>query len=569
MLVKPHKVRKLNALPEVSLASLQYTAGSVRISTQLSDMYTSSWPTLDIPKCNLLSYLFPDGATASDKPIWRNAQDPEHCLSAVQTLSLIKRIAIGLDKLGVATQQVVLTFTPNHIYVPAVYLATAGSKRCFTGVSPAYTAREVAHQMKAVEPAVVLIHDTLLETGIAAATEANIPLDRLFVFSESPEVQHPMHSIRDWRSILASVEESKTWSWDPLEGDIAARTVAVVNFSSGTTGLPKGVCITHHNLVANSVQAIFCRYQTTMDARTHQNSERWLAFLPLYHAYSQLFTINIALKLRISVYVLTKFSFEGLLDSVQRYRITTIQAVPPLLVMLAKRPETANYDLRSLEYILSGGAPLAKDLQNEVARRFNLVVAQGFGMSETTCCAFVTPGLVADTSGSIGNLLPNTGTSVEPPRLSRVRDITDCKLSAEACLLDEYDHEVTQEGQPGELCLRGPQMMLEYWKNEQATKETIDPSGWLRTGDVAVTKGGRWWIVDRRKELIKVNVGHSSDTGVAEHKLTHSGPSSRTCRAGSCATRIPCYCRCSSRWNHHPWRRTSSSVCCAAAWLSR
>jgi 4-coumarate--CoA ligase len=373
-------------------------------------MYTSPWPSLEVPKCNLLSYIYSDDAPASGNQIWRDAQRPDHSLSAAETLALIKRFAVGLDNRGISSQAVVLTFTPNHIYVPPIYLATVGSKRCFSGVSPAYTAREVAHQMRAVEPAIVLIHPELLDTGIAAAEEANIPLERLFLFSDAAEIQAPVRSVRDWKELLACNEESTAWKWEPLKGDIATRTVAVVNFSSGTTGLPKGVCITHHNLVANAIQAIYCRYEAGAGTNNNPSAEIWLAFLPLYHAYSQLFTITIALKLQIPVYVMTNFSFEALLAAVQRFRITTIQAVPPLLIMLAKRPETAKYDVRSLDYILSGGAPLAKDLQNEVMDRFNLVVAQGFGMSETTCCAFITPGLLPDRSGSIGHLLPNTGT---------------------------------------------------------------------------------------------------------------------------------------------------------------
>ena len=323
---------------------------------------------------------------------------------------MIKRFATGLNSLCVKPQQVVMTFTPNHIYVPLVYLATAGSKRCFTGVSPAYTRSEVAYQMKAVEPAIVMIHESLLETGKSAAADAGIPISRLYVFSDSREVPATPGGVQDWRNILASDPDSEDWCWDPLSGEVATTTVAVINFSSGTTGLPKGVCITHHNLVANAAQAIYVRYQAIPDAIKHQEAEQWLAFLPLYHAYSQLFTINIALKLEVTVYVMKKFSFETLLQCVQQYKISTIHAVPPLLVMLAKRAEVTKYDLSSLKYILSGGAPLGKDLQIEVMKRFNLVVAQGFGMSETTCSAFLIPGTTADSTGSIGNLMPNTGT---------------------------------------------------------------------------------------------------------------------------------------------------------------
>lgn len=390
---------------------------------------------------------------------------------------------MGLDQLGIGQREAVMVFTPNHLFVPMVYLAAAGSRRHFTGANPIYTVNEVAHQMKAIEAAVVLIHPTLLETGIAAAKIANISLDRLFIFADT---EHPTTSgVRDWRMIIASDEDSASWKWDPLDGDAATRTTAVINFSSGTTGLPKGVCITHHNLIANSAQAIFNKFQGTgYSIKNPGPPERWLAFLPLYHAYSQLFTINIACKLQIPVYVMHKFVFDDYLKYIQQFKITAIQLVPPVLVMMAKRPEIARYDISSVKHLLSGAAPLSSDLQNELMNRFNnMVICQAWGMTETTCGGIGTPGLTKDLTGSIGYLFPNT----------------------EARLVNENGEDLTTDGEPGELWLRGPQIMREYWKNEQATQESVTPDGWFKTGDVAVVKKGKWWIVDRKKELIKVN----------------------------------------------------------------
>jgi acyl-CoA synthetase (AMP-forming)/AMP-acid ligase II len=338
--------------------------------------------------------------------------------------------------------------------------------------------------MKAIEAAVVLIHPSLLDTGVAAAEKAGVNRDRLFVFSDAE--CETTNGVRDWRSMVASESEARSWTWDPLAGEASTQTVAAINFSSGTTGLPKGVCVSHHSLIANSSQVIFNKYHGTPYSAENPGPERWLAFLPLYHAYSQLWTINIACRLQVPVYVMQKFVFEDFLKYVEKYRITTLQLVPPVLVMLSKRPETAKYNLRSLRHILCGAAPLSSELQNDVSRRFNLVICQGWGMTETTCAGIMMPGMVEDQTGSIGYLLPNT----------------------EAMLVDEDGKEVTdlEQGRPGELWLRGPQMLLGYWRNEQATRESKTEDGWFKTGDVAVCKdGGKWWIVDRKKELIKVN----------------------------------------------------------------
>ncbi|KAL6245298.1 hypothetical protein RBB50_008073 [Rhinocladiella similis] len=440
--------------------------------------FTSPWPHLDIPKCNILSYLYPPGTIPSEQPVWINASRPSDNLSPAQMLSWIRRFAVGLDKLGVGEKEVILVLSPNQIPVSIVYLAAAGSKRCFTGVNPIYTAPEVAHQMKAIQAAVVLVHPSLLQTGLVAAKLANIPTDRIFSFSDNEEQAPTSLGVKDWRSILASETDANSWQWDSLQGDEAAQTTAVVNFSSGTTGLPKGVCITHYNLVANSAQAIVNESQ----GERGQQKENWLAFLPLYHAYSQLFTINIACKLQVRVYIMPKFILEDFLRYIQKFKITTIQLVPPVVVMMAKRSEMAKYDIGSVKSMVSGAAPLSSDLQNEVVSRFGVNLRQAFGMSETTCAGIMTPRAAKNVVGSIGCLLPNT----------------------EARLVGEEGEEITKDGQPGELWLKGPQVMLEYWRNGEATRDSLS-EGWLKTGDVALTREGRWWIVDRKKELIKVN----------------------------------------------------------------
>ncbi|KIV93841.1 hypothetical protein PV10_05026 [Exophiala mesophila] len=443
--------------------------------------YRSPYPPIDIPKCNILSYLFPSDKPLSEKPLWIDAANPSHSLSPAQMLLWIKRLAAGLDRIGVGESQAILVFTPNHLYVPVAYLAAAGSKRFFTGVNPIYTVGEAALQMKTVSAAVVLVHPSLLDTGVAAAKQANIPADRVFLFSDTPT--ETTKGIKDWRTLVASEDEARSWQWDPLEGEAALNTIATINFSSGTTGIPKGVCITHRNLIANASQSIHNKYVGTPYSGDRPRPERWLTFLPLYHAYSQLWTINIACKLGFPAYIMSKFVFEDFLKYIQKYRITEMQVVPPIIVMLAKRAETAKYDISSVKRIICGAAPLSGDLQNEVNRRFGLTIGQAWGMTETTCVGIMIPGETDDKTGSIGHLLPNT----------------------EAKLVDEEENEIKEPGTPGELWLRGPQMLKAYWNNPQATRDSITAEGWFKTGDVAVCKDNNWWIVDRKKELIKVN----------------------------------------------------------------
>jgi 4-coumarate--CoA ligase len=449
--------------------------------------YKSPYKDLEIPQCNILSYLFPEGEQPSDKPVWIDAANPEHNISPKQMLLWVKRFAAGLDNLGVPKNKAVMVYTPNHLYVSMAYLGAAGSCRMFTGANPTYTANEVTHQLNTIEAALFFVHPDLLENGIKAAKQAGLPLSKVYQFSETQQPTSS-HGVKDWRSMLASESAAQSWTWDPLSGEASTKQICCVNFSSGTTGLPKGVCISHHSLIANTSQCIHNKfYDTDHTPEKPDPKEKWLAMLPLYHAYSQLWTINIACKLKVvPVYIMSKFIYEDFLKYIEKYKITTLQTVPPVIIMLSKRPETQKYNLESVNHLLSGAAPLKKEMQNDVSKKLGCVIAQGWGMTETTCAGIMIPGFLNDDSGSIGWLLPNT----------------------EAKLVDEEGNEVTGDGARGELLLRGPQIMMGYWKREDATKEAIDSEGWFRSGDVALLEDGkqgqRWWIVDRMKELIKV-----------------------------------------------------------------
>ncbi|RMZ76523.1 hypothetical protein DV738_g4919, partial [Chaetothyriales sp. CBS 135597] len=465
-------------------------------------VFNSLYPDLDIPQCNILTYLFGDGQNQPTTPLWIEAANPSHSLSVEQMLSWIKRLGSGLDKLGVPKAGAIMVFSPNHLYVPVAYLAAAGSQRLFTGANPSYTAHEVAHQIKTIEASILLVHPSLLKTGLAAAKEAGLSFDRVYQFA-GEESQPSAEGIRDWTSILPSHSEAQSWKWDDLRGKPSTETTAAINFSSGTTGLPKGTCITHYNLVSNASQSIYLRLVgSPFSVQKPNPAERWLAFLPLYHAYSQLWTINIVCKLRVPVYVMAKFELVPFLSYIEKYKITSLQAVPPVLVMLAKRPETSKYDLSSINHILCGAAPLSQTLQRELSTKLGCVIGQGWGMTETTCVGTMSVGTVdQDNSGSIGQLTPNT----------------------QIKLIDDDGNEATGEGARGELVVRGPQIMKEYWRNEQVTRECKDAEGWFWTGDIALHRDGKFWIVDRKKELIKVNGLQVAPAELEAVLLEHEG----------------------------------------------
>ena len=240
--------------------------------------------------------------------------------------------------------------------------------------------------------------------------------------------------------------------------------------------------ISHQNVIANVCQSLYMRELEQPYKQSEAPPERWLGFLPLYHAYGQLWSISAAAVNQTPCYFMRSFNYEKFLENIQKHKVTHIQTAPPVLVMLAKRPETEKYDLSSLVNILCGAAPLSKELQNEVSARCNLKVVQTWGMTEVTCSSLHVPGGLDDRSGSVGYIDPN----------------------AEMKLINDDGKEVGPD-ERGEIHVRGPNVCLGYWRNEKATKDSFDEDGFLRTGDVAICDDKGWyWIVDRKKELIKV-----------------------------------------------------------------
>lgn len=247
----------------------------------------------------------------------------------------------------------------------------------------------MVYQIQNTECKVILAHPSLVKHALDAAEGAGFPKERVFQLSEEPA--GPLHGVRDWREMIGTPAEADTYHWKPMTPQEAKTTVATVNYSSGTTGLPKGVMVSHANLIANAEQHIFMKYEgKPFNAQNHP-PERWIGFLPLYHAYGQLWCCIMAIKLNVPIYIMKKFQYADFLQIIQDRKITHLQVAPPILVMLAKRPETANYNLSSVTDVLCGAAPLSRELQNDIMKRFGMQINQGWGMTEVTTGAVMVP----------------------------------------------------------------------------------------------------------------------------------------------------------------------------------
>lgn len=437
---------------------------------------------IDIPATNILDYVFPEGKEASDQPVWIDADDTTNSLSPKQLLYWVERLGAGLEKLGFNYGDAIMMVSSNHIFIPVLYLGIAGAGRVFTGGNPAYGVQELSFQLDNTGAKAIFVQPQYLETVLKVAEKNGFPRERIYLFDDKP-CSSGDRGIEDWRTMLAPEAESKEWTWHSMTAQESGSTMAVLNYSSGTTGLPKGVMVSHQNIIANAEQSLFMRrLEQPWSSDKDAPPERWLGFLPLYLAYGQLWSITAAAVSLTPCFVMRSFNWEKWLMHVQTHRITHFQTATPVLVMLAKRPETKHYDLSSLVNILCGGAPLSMELQNEVSDKLNLKIVQTWGMTEVTCSCLHVPGGRDDRSGSVGVVDPN----------------------AEIKIVGDDGNEV-EVGERGEIHVRGPNITMGYWKNEQATNDTYYGDGWLKTGDVVTRDDSGWhWIVDRKKELIKV-----------------------------------------------------------------
>ncbi|KAJ5771322.1 uncharacterized protein N7511_003373 [Penicillium nucicola] len=453
--------------------------------------YKSRW-TIDIPDTHLASLLLksPTAPLSKTHKCYLEAACPDaHYLTTHDFRLWSQRLAAGLRKAGLKQGDRILLFSGNDLFFPVVFMGTIMAGGIFTGANPTFVARELAYQLQDSGAKYLLCATASLATGLEAAQLANLPMTSVFAFDNgvydgqtSPPPNCPCPY---WSDLLASPAEGAAFTWDDLNTpSLSSRTLAL-NYSSGTTGRPKGVEITHKNYVANMLQ--YCHLPSlNPDYEGRLARARWLCFLPMYHAMAQNIFIAAALYRSTPVYIMPKFDFLRMLEYTQRFRITDFILVPPVVVALAKFPKVADYDLSSVESVGSGAAPLGREVCEVVeglwpAGKIN--VKQGWGMTEATCSVLGWDPTEKSTSASVGEPNPN----------------------CEAKIVTPEGAEVLDRNQRGELWVRGPNIMKGYWRNEKATKETRTDDGWLRTGDIAyVDDRGKFHVVDRMKELIKV-----------------------------------------------------------------
>jgi acyl-CoA synthetase (AMP-forming)/AMP-acid ligase II len=373
---------------------------------------------------------------------------------------LVDRAAAALSRRGLRKAEVCAIFSPNTPEYAIAVLAIVRLGAIVTTASPMCTRDDLIKQLKDSRARFLIISPVVAEAGLGAA--AAVGLEHIFSFGTLP-------GATVFQTLL---DEPGT----PPPVTIAGTDVVALPYSSGTTGLPKGVMLCHHNIVANILQ---------LDATGHlrDGQDTLVCFLPFFHIYGLTVTMLLGLWSGATLVLMPRFELDQYLDLVERYRATTLHVVPPVVLALAKSPAVEKRDLSHVRKLFSGAAPLGAGLIVQATARVGCVLQQGYGMTEAS---------------------PATHCTAEDPTLARIGSIgvpvplTDCRI------VDPVSGADLPPGEDGEIWVRGPQVMLGYLNRPDETRATVDADGWLHTGDIGhVDEDGHFFVVDRLKELIK------------------------------------------------------------------
>ncbi|MEV7678652.1 4-coumarate--CoA ligase family protein [Streptomyces sp. NPDC088341] len=392
-----------------------------------------------------------------------------------------RRIAAAFTDAGVRKGDVLALHSPNTVAYPAVFYAATRAGASVTTAHPLATAEELATQLRDSAARWIVTVSPLLDVARRSA-ELVGGIEEIFVCDRA--VGH--RSVLD---MARSTAPEPVVTFDPGE-DIAA-----LPYSSGTTGVPKGVMLTHRSIATNLAQL--------EPAVPMKRGDRILAVLPFFHIYGLTALMNAPLRHGATVVVLPRFDLDQFLKAIEKHRINGLYVAPPIVLALAKHPAVARYDLSSLDYVLSAAAPLDARLAAACSARLRLPpVRQAYGMTELSPGTHVVPLTATDPPpGAVGKLLPST----------------EMRIVA----LDDPDKD-TVPGTEGEILIRGPQVMKGYLGRPGATAEMIDADGWVHTGDVGRTDGDGWlFVVDRVKELIKYKGFQVAPAELEALLLTH------------------------------------------------
>lgn len=412
--------------------------------------------------------------------IHADAETPSKSFTKSQQRAALRQLAytfrhrygIGAEAPG---RDVVMTLCLGHYTLPTVMYGAVAAGGIFSALSPAVTPSEAAGSLKMTNAKLLVCTPQLASVAVAAAEIAGLLPDRVLVLGDGSGI-----ALSEAVSGNPVSIPSQELDWVRIRGrEKLENTVVCVLFSSGTTGVPKGVNLSHTNMVAAAVLGNHwgrTHWRNVDPARTKDH--RTLAHLPAAHiAGVQGYMVN-PIYNGSTVYWMPRFDFAKFLEYNKKLQITNFFSVPPIYLLIAKSDAVTD-QFASLDHVLSGAAPLGKETQADAMRKLSrngdVILGQTWGLSETAGSFTLVPRQIRDTTGSVGTLLP------------------EC----EARIVDDEGRDV-EPGKPGEMWVRGPVVFKSYYNNEQASNDSF-VGGWFATGDILEFHNGMFYCVDRKK----------------------------------------------------------------------
>ncbi|KAF0561076.1 acetyl-CoA synthetase-like protein [Gigaspora margarita] len=427
-------------------------------------IFKSKYPDIKIPQVGIYQYVTSNpNKIPDDKVIYVDGvTGRSYTFGEVKHES--KKFAAGLqDMLEFKRGDVLAIFSPNQVDYPIAVLGTFAAGGKVTTANPKYEATELSYLLTDSGASVLIVHPEVLEVAIEASINSKIPASRVLLFGDKE-----IKGYKPYRSILTNDREIEPICYTPEE---AKSTTACLIYSSGTTGKQKGVEITHTIAAIRSAQAI------SVERKLGPHSII-LGVIELCHCAGLNHFILTTLLCGATTIIHSNFSVKTICESIQKFKITRVYTVPPIILNIVNDPLAQQFDLSSVEAIISGASLLSDNLERKFYDMFKIPILQGYGLTESGSVL-----LCPDTTvqGSVGILYPN--------------------MKAKILSNDGYE---LGYNEPGELWIHGPNITKSYNNNKEATDAAIGTDGFFNTGDIiSVDEKGYYFLVGRKKEIIR------------------------------------------------------------------
>jgi long-chain acyl-CoA synthetase len=389
----------------------------------------------------------------------------------------VAHVASGLAQKGMKKGQRMAIMLPNCPQYIAAYYAILKIGGIVVNVSPMYVERELEFQLKDAGVEIILalrdLYPRLEAVREKVSLKTIILTDLHETGGERPRQKSgaaPAEGVCGYAELL---EIGRNLPPPPVE--VNPNEVALLQYTGGTTGFSKGAMLTHRNLVADVLQCVSWNQDAV------RGEERMLAALPFFHVYGMTVAMNEAIELAATIILLPRFNVEEVLEAINLYRPTRFPGVPTMYMAIMNHPQVEKYNISSIRVCSSGSAPMPIEAQKRFEELTGAKISEGYGLTEASPVTHANPFQGKRKIGSIGLPRPDVD--------AKIVDL-------------ETGEKDLAPGEEGELCIRGPQVMLGYWNRPEETSKTLR-NGWLYTGDIArMDEEGYFYIVDRKKDMI-------------------------------------------------------------------